>query len=327
MTTDTGFAFASISKTLTAAVVLQLVEEGRLGLDDSAARRLPAFGLDPRITVRMLLDHTSGLPDYFLGKGIDAALRKAPNATWTALQAWAYVPAKHAVPGASWSYSNTNYLLLGELVTAVTGKPLATEVRTRLLDPIGLTTAWYQSAERPEATGTLAYILTAQAGGGWKPTPVARASSVMPFRSVVTAAGGAGSVAGTARDAALWIRAWAGGSVLSPAMQQEVLADVDRTVALKARIPYGLGIQRVTLNGYTALGHSGRYLGFRNVARYLPDAGVTIAVLTNQSVWDPNRIATALLKVVLPTPTPTPGASASPGASNSPAASPSPSSP
>ncbi len=331
MTPGTAFAFASISKTFTAAVVLQLVQEGRLALDNSVAPLLPQYKLDPRITLRMLLDHTSGLPDYFFGKGIDAALQADPNASWTALQSWRYVPSPHATPGRTWLYSNTNYLLLGELVTAVTGHPLAAEVRTRLLDPLGLTGTYYQAVEAPREAGTLGYLMLATSNGKWRVEPVAAASDVMPFRSVVTAAGGAGSMAGTALDAARWMRAWAGGQVLSATMQAQMLADIARTVMLHAAIPYGLGIQRVTLNGYTAYGHSGRYLGMRDVARYLPQAGMTIVVLTNESAFDPNRIASGLLNVVLPSPTPSPtgstipGASSSAGPSTSPAPSPSPS--
>ena len=137
MTTGTAFALASISKTFTAAVVLQLVEEGKLSLDQPVAPLLPAFRLDSRITVRMLLDHTSGLPDFFFGKGIDAALRSAPAATWTAAKSWSYVPKPHAVPGRAWIYSNTNYMLLGELVQSVTGD---TARRTRSVH--GCSTRW-----------------------------------------------------------------------------------------------------------------------------------------------------------------------------------------
>ena len=312
MTTGTAFALASISKTFTAAVVLELVQEGRLALDQSVAPLLPAFKLDRRITVRMLLDHTSGLPDFFLGNGIDDALLEDTGATWTASASWGFVAQKHAVPGKTWAYSNTNYLLLGQLVTAITGRSLAQEVRTRLLSPLGLSSAYYQAAETPREAGTLAYLLLPGSGGSWVAKPVAPASDVMPFRSVVTAAAGAGSIAATALDAARWMRAWAGGQVLRPGMQAQMLADITRTVRLHAAIPYGLGIQRVTLNGYTALGHAGRYLGMRDVVRYLPSAGVTIAVLTNQSLYDPSQIASALLKLVLPTPTPTPTPTATP---------------
>jgi CubicO group peptidase (beta-lactamase class C family) len=122
----------------------------------------------------------------------------------------------------------------------------------------------------------------------------------MPFRSVVTAAGGAGSVAGTALDAARWMQAFAGGRVLEPETQRAMLADIAITRKLGAEVPYGLGIQALPLAGRHALGHSGRFLGFRNVVRYLPGEGVTIAVLTNQGVEDPARIAERLLAEILP---------------------------
>ena len=319
MTPDTAFALASVSKTFTAAVVLQLVGEGSLALDQPVAPLLPAFKLDPRITVRMLLDHTSGLPDYFLNAKIDKALQAKPDAAWTALRAWRYVPVKRPVPGTTWRYSNSNYLLLGELVKAVTGHPLATEVRTRLLDPLGLTAAWYQVAEKPRTDGATGYRRVAKAGGGFRYLPVAPPSDIMPFRSVVTAAGGAGSIAATAMNAALWMRAFAGGDVLSPGLQATMLGDVSITNALGAGILYGLGIQAVALDGRRALGHSGRYLGFRNVVRYVPEAGVTIAVLTNQGTYDPAKIATSLLRTVAPKPTAVPSPSPS-----SPSSSPSP---
>jgi D-alanyl-D-alanine carboxypeptidase len=308
MTTATAFALASVSKTTTAAVVLQLVEEGRLSLDQKVAPLLPAFDMNPKITVRQLLDHTSGLPDFFLNAKIERQLRKDKNAAWTAERTWAYVPDKRPKPGKFWIYSNSNYLLLGELVTAVTGRPLAAEVRERLLDPLDLESAWFQAEEDPRAEGTVAYRLVAASGGGVRAVPVARKSDVMPFRSVVTAAGGAGSLAATAEDAARWMQAFAGGDVLTPAMQREMLADVARTSTLKPRLPYGLGIQALPIAGRYALGHSGRFLGFRNVVRYLPAEGVTISVLTNQGAKDPTKIAEALLKVVLP---PLPAASPS----------------
>jgi D-alanyl-D-alanine carboxypeptidase len=312
MTTGTAVALASVSKTLTAAVTLQLVDEGKLGLDQPVAPLLPEYRLDKRITVRMLLDHTSGLPDYFLNVKINRPLQRAPDATWTPAQALAFVPKGHATPGRRWIYSNANYLLLGELVERVTGQPIATEIRERLLTPLGLEQTWYQAVEKPRAPGVVAYRVLAAGPGKVRYVPVARPSDVVPMRAVITAAGAAGSMAATALDAARWMRAWAGGQELSPGLQAQVLADVARTAKLRARIPYGLGIQALPVGNRPALGHSGRYLGIRNVVRYLPADGVTIAVLTNQSVADPTRIATALLKLILPSMA-APGASPSPG--------------
>ena len=322
MTTGTAFALASISKTFTAAVVLQLVEEGKLSLDQRVASLLPAFRLDRRMTVHQLLDHTSGLPDFFLNARIDLPLQRAPDATWSAAQTWAYEKKKHPDPGNLWIYSNANYLLLGQLVERVTGHPLADEVRSRLIDPLGLESTWYQAEEAPRAQGAVGYRLLLKAGGGLRYLRAAPPSDVMPFRSVVTAAGGAGSIAATALDAARWMRAYAGGDVHTPGTRAIQVADVATTKALGASIPYGLGIQAIPVAGHAALGHSGRFLGFRNVARYLPDEGITIAVLTNQGVLDPARIEEALIRIVLPPPAPSESPMPSPFPSGSPALSP-----
>ncbi len=299
VTPETGFALASISKTFTAAVVLDLVDEGKLRLDERVAPLLPELGIDRRVTVRMLLDHTSDLNDFFFNPKIDHALQSNPDATWNAKRTWRYVPPGRIRPGKVWAYSNTNYLALGELVRAVDDRPLAKEIRARLLDPLGLEHAWYQAAEKPRTELSTGYRLVPGPTGGARAVPVAPASEVMPFRSVVTAAGGAGSIAATAEDTARWMQAFAGGRVLSPAMQTAMLGDVAYTRALHARIPYGLGIQQLSIAGRPALGHSGRYLGYRNVVRYLPADGVTIAVLTNQGVVDPAVVAAQLLKIAL----------------------------
>jgi D-alanyl-D-alanine carboxypeptidase len=312
MTTRTAFALASVSKTLTAAVVLQLVGEGRLALDQPVAPLLPAYKLDRRITVRMLLDHTSGLPDYFLNPKIDKPLRARPDAAWTPERAWSYVTAKRPVPGKVWRYSNTNYLLLGELVEAITGRTIAVEVRARLLDPFALRSSWYQVEEKPRAEGATGYRRVAKEGGGTRWVPVAPPSDVMPFRSVVTAAAGAGSVAATALDAARWMGAFGRGEVLPPDVQAAMIADAAVTQAMRSGVGYGLGIRVVPLDGRRALGHSGRYLGFRNVVLYVPEAGLSIAVLTNQGTYDPAKIATYLLRIAAPRPAATPSPAVTP---------------
>lgn len=295
----TAFPFASVSKTLTAAVVLQLVDEGKVSLDASAARYLPAYSLDKRITVRMLMDHRSSLPDFFANRKIDRALQGDKDATWTAARTWKFVPKVRPKPGTIYDYSNTNYLLLGELVEHVTNNPLSTEVRTRLLDPLELTTAWYQAVEEPKAKGARGYRLTRTASGALL-KPVAARSDVMPFRSVVTAAAGAGSIAGTATDAARWMQAWGSGSLLSRETYREMLHDAKYTRAMHAIVTYGLGVQLISIQGQQTLGHSGRYLGFQNAVRYLPGPGISIAILTNQSTYDPAVLMRKLIRVVAP---------------------------
>lgn len=297
VTADTAFALASVSKTYLAAVTLRLVERGKLALDDPITRWLPGLDLDRRITVRMLLDHTSGLADFFLHPRIDAALQGKPARAWTFLETLRYVGKPIARPGTRWYYSNTNYLLLGQIVERVTGSALPEVIRAELLDPLELGATWYQVAERPTAPTARGHRLV---GSGAKTTarPVGAANGLMPFRSVLTAAAGAGSLAATSEDAAAWMAALVGGDVLRDETLAAAIDDSRATAALKARVPYGLGIQVVSLEGRVAIGHSGRLLGFRSVVRHLPEEHLTIALLTNQSRVDPAVVARQLLRIV-----------------------------
>jgi D-alanyl-D-alanine carboxypeptidase len=297
VTPATGFSLASISKTFTAAVVLELIAEGHFGLDAPVAPLLPEYGLDHRITIRMLLDHTSGLPDFFTTQKADTALAKR-DVVWTAAMSWSFVPKYHRTPGSAYLYSNTNYVLLGELIRKVTGNAPSVEIRRRLLDPLGLDHTWYQQDEAPLAPLPAAYMIRWFSGVP-VPIEVAPAGPVVPFRSVVTAAGAAGGMAATALDTARWIGALIGGRVLPPAMLNAMVDDQATTLALNAPASYGLGISTVNMAGYPGLGHSGRYLGARNVVRYIRDLKLSIAVLTNQREVDPARFGSDLVKVVV----------------------------
>ena len=145
---------------------------------------------------------------------------------------------------------------------------------------------------------------------------------MMPFTSVVTAAGAAGSVASTPEDLVHWAKALYSGSVLAPMTRVGMLVDVAATGARKATLPYGLGIQSVDIAGRRALGHTGRLLGFRSIVRWLPSEGVAIAVLTNQSRTDPAPIADSLLRLALAPAAPPAAPPAVPAPSADPATSP-----
>ena len=301
ITPDTAFALASISKTYTAANAMKLIEEGHLRLDDRAARYLPELKLDPRITIRMLLDHTSGLPDFFLNGTIDAPLQGKPDQTWTPTRTWRYVRKLLFPPGTRWSYSNTNYLLLGMIEERADGRPLDIQIRARFLDPLGLDQTWTQVAETPPdgvVTARGHRLLVSKNAA--KLAPIFDGQPIMPFRSVVTAAGGAGDIAATSRDAARWMAALVLGDVLKPGTKLQMLSESIYTDSLGARIPYGLGLQVVRIRDRVAIGHSGRLLGFRGVVRALPEDGITIAVLTNQGTADPASVASSMLKYILP---------------------------
>ncbi|MEO5940440.1 MAG: serine hydrolase domain-containing protein [Candidatus Limnocylindrales bacterium] len=293
---DTAFAFASVSKTFTSALIVQLADEGRLRLSDPAAGLLPPLRLaiDRRITVGMLLNHTSGLADYFLNPKIDAPLQARPNDAWTIDRTLRYVGKRLAPPGTAWHYSNTNYLLLGLIAERLTGQSLAEAIRTRLLDPTSLAATWYEGAEPPRAGLAHGYR---QPGTkvNVRPIDLDDGSGVAPFRSVISAAAGAGSIAGTSGDLAQWGRALYTGRVLGPAGTAQLLSGFTKTTNYLDGVVYGYGVQAFTIDGHPSLGHSGRLLGFRSALRHFPLDGLTIAVLTNQSRSDPGLVVRALL--------------------------------
>ncbi len=298
VTPDTAFPVASVSKTFTAALILSLVQDGRLGLDTSARSYLPSLPIDPAITIRELLDHTSGLRDFFFGAGVDHALLSKPARVWDPARSLKYLGKPFSKPGVSWHYSNTNYLVLGMVAEAVGHDTVADQLRGRFLGPLGLDHTYYQAVEGPRGPVVHDYRFL-----GTSPKlpaiDLSDGTAVVPFTSVVTAAGAAGSIATTATDLAHWAQALYAGPALDRPTRDAMVDDALRTAKLKAAIGYGLGVQEEVVDGVPTLGHSGRYLGARAAFRWLPDQRIAIAVLTNQSRTDVNPIVASLLKVAL----------------------------
>jgi D-alanyl-D-alanine carboxypeptidase len=298
VTRSTSFAIASVSKTFTAALILALAEDGLIALDAPVRQYLPDVKkVSAKVKVRHLLDHTSGLRDYFFHPSIDRLLLTRPDRRWSAAAALKYVGKSYFEAGKGWAYSNTNYLVLGMLAEKVGKASLADQVRTRFLEPLGLEHTWYQPEEDAPTDVAHGYRFASTA----KAAPAIDLSDgtpLVPFTSVVTAAGGAGGFAANARDLARWAQALYGGDVLDP-QYRAAMTDVAVTSAVKSAIPYGYGVQVLEIDGRRTVGHSGRLLGFRSAVRYLPDQGVSIAVLTNQSRTDPGPIVRSLLRLAL----------------------------
>ncbi|GAA3083394.1 hypothetical protein GCM10020000_81930 [Streptomyces olivoverticillatus] len=185
--TNGRFRIGSSTKTFTATVVLQLVAEGRIGLDSPADDYLPGFGLDRRITVRMLLQHTSGLfsytgeyyPDGTVVPGIPWQGQEYVDNQFHTYQSEELVrlalskPARFE-PGTDWSYSNTNYVLAKLLIEEVTGRSLAEEMQRLILQPLGLSGTVVPGASpeipEPHAHGYYRY----EDAGQWKVVDVTR---------------------------------------------------------------------------------------------------------------------------------------------------------
>lgn len=305
VTPSTGFAVASISKTFTASLILALADEGKLGLDAPVRTYLPTLTrISTKVTIRQLLDHTSGLRDYFFHPSIDRLLLADRGRRWDTKQTLRYVGKPYFEPGKGWHYSNTNYLVLGLVAEAVGGAPLATQLHRRFLDPLELDHTWYQPTDAPPDEVAHGYRFAAT-GRAATPIDLTDGSPIVPFTSVVTAAAGAGGVAASATDLARWAQALYGGEVLRQAALAAMLDDRD-SARYDPSVAYGLGVQVVDIDGRRSYGHSGRLLGFRAAVRYLPVERVSIAVLTNQSRTDPALVVRSLLAIVLAPPAPVP---------------------
>lgn len=304
LTATTPFAIASVSKTFLAAEILTLVGEGRLTLDAPAVTYLRTTqvngsALDKRFTVRMLLDHTSGLGDFLVSRTLDRAVQADPTARWTPALTLPLAGPPVAPPGAGYHYSNTNYVLLGLIAEALTGRTLAEEYRARFFDPLALRSASYQGFEPPTAELPTAYRYTSIRLSA-TPVDVTDGSDIRPFTAITTAAGAAGSVAASPRDLARWARALYGGFVLPESLVAEMVSDAARVDTLKPRYPYGLGVQVLDIDGRISYGHSGRLVGARSLVRWFPTEGIAIAVASNQSRYDLTPVLRDLLAIVAP---------------------------
>jgi D-alanyl-D-alanine carboxypeptidase len=271
MLTGDRFRVGSVTKTFVATVVLQLVGEGKLRLTDTVERWLP--GVVPngrRITVRLLLNHMSGLFDYGGDRKWLAAAYRDPMRDWTPRQIVAVATAHrpHFAPGAGWSYSNTNYVVLGLIVEAATKHALATELRRRIFTPLRLHDTSFPT--KPRIAGRYAH--------GYFLRPLEDVSDGSP--SVVWAAG---ALVSTADDLSRFYRALLGGRLLSP----ELLRQMERTVTPAPGFSYGLGLQKLHGPCGTFWGHSGGSPGYSVDALNSKDGRRQVVVLVNAT--DPLR--------------------------------------
>jgi D-alanyl-D-alanine carboxypeptidase len=291
----TAFSIGSVSKTFLATLILELVQEHKLSLSDTVLDWLPGAKVSPQITIRQLLGHTSGLYDFFENPNVDRALLKEPRRMWTPAEALSYMGKPWCAPGSCWAYSNSNYVLLGQIVERATGNTVATELRGRFFDPLDLGRTFVQGVEPRKGTVATAYKLI-----GTLPHRSAKSladgTTVSPFMSVVTAAGSAGNIAASSADLARWARALYGGKVLSAQSLAQML-DTSTSRILHAPTPYGFALSTITLGGRLTWGHNGRLIGSRASIRYLPASGFTVAVVTNQDVIGPDVFGTSLLDI------------------------------
>ncbi len=249
LSAEQPLVIGSVTKTFTAALILQLAEEGRLSLNDPVARYLPKVPrLTKGITVRELLGHTSGLADFY--NPLHDALIAQPHKVWTPDEVLRRIGPMWFKPGADWGYSNTNYVVLGLLAEAVTGVPVEAELARRFFLPLGLDRTHLVSTDGGKLVDT----------------------------SWTTSFWTAGAITSTASDLVRWGDALYGGSVLKPATLRAMLTFNDDD--------YGLGARRLPFGKHVGVGHTGLLATYTAIVVHFPADGVTVALLVNRSKVD-----------------------------------------
>lgn len=275
------FRIASVTKPFVATVVLELVGEGKLGLDDSVERWLPSLVPNGgNITVRELLNHTSGIYDYTDDSGLSQARIADPLHIWSPRQLVAVATSHPALfaPGEGWAYSNTNYVILGLVVESVTGTPLEQQLRSRLFDPLALVSTAY--VPQVDTSGSLAHGFIGSAS--FPDIPRGTLIDVTPALNG-SWFWGAAAIVSNGDDVTKFFASLLGGHVL-PANLLAAMKTI--TPRSPDGYRYGLGLTRVQTRCGTAYGHIGDFTAYRNVALAKSNGKRVVDVMVNVDETD-----------------------------------------
>jgi D-alanyl-D-alanine carboxypeptidase len=285
----TVFQLGSISKQFLAALVLALVEGQRLSLDDAVVSHLPDFAqLPPELTVRHLLNHTSGVRELLFEPQAQAGFEDLSRSS-TELEDFVRQLPVDFPPGSRWSYSNTNYLLLGFLVERMAGESYDAQLAARFFRPLELTSL-HHCKSLP--------LLPAEAQGHWwhdgaiAPSPPENMNWIR----------GDGGLCGSAIDLARWTRLLATGRIVSPESYGQMIAAT--ALADGSTVDYGLGLSLVGPEGLRRFGHNGTMAGYTATTVYYPEEALTVVVLANLGDARPESIEQPIARRLLGLPEP-----------------------
>ena len=312
---DTHFRIASNTKTMTAAVIVLLAQEGKLSLDDPVSKYVPGVPNGDNITIAESLEMRSGLYNYTNDPIISATIDTDPAKVWTPaeLLAIAFAHPANFPPGKAYEYNNTNYALLGLVAEKVDGKPLAQVMHNRLFGPQNM-----QDTQLPASTvntipepyshgylyGSSSVALVGEPPYSPEVQAAARAGTLLPkdYTGVNHSnAAAAGGVISTADDLATWIKALVAGRVLNPAYQRRWFDSLQPEDPRKPEgQKYGYGIAQLSWGPNTIYFHGGETPGYNSKISYDPANDMTLIVWTNLTVsLDDQQTANTLWVKVL----------------------------
>lgn len=277
-TVNDAFLIGSVAKTITSACILQLADEGVLHLNDSLHAWLPAMPyIEPSITIRQLLNHTSGIYDVLSHPHHQDSLLADMSRIWTPEELIdRFISPPVFQPGTSWSYCNTNYFLLGMIIREATGNEFYTELRNRFYTPLALNSFAIPAFE--QLNSPVAHLWLDITGDGIQEDAH---NFYMNYLSLNSTAGAAGGYFSTPADCTRWMRSYMRGDLLSPGMMDEAKTTVPAGSNIER---YGLGLMRKTNGflGYEAYGHGGD-LAYHASSWYFPEFDQSITVFTNDN--------------------------------------------
>jgi D-alanyl-D-alanine carboxypeptidase len=276
------FAIGSVTKSVVAAQVMQMVEAGELDLDDPADDHLPPdFDFDTNgATIRHLLGMHSGIPDYW--PELKQSLSTDRQRVWTTADMLELLPADRAPAGGVFEYTNTNYLLLELVIEQVRGRPVVDVLRDGVLSIDGIERLIYQPDEVPTEPMAMPYGESTSAlkkGGGY-----------LPSLASATAGPTTGAMASDSPSLARWWRAFCAGEIVSQDSLTEMATLQDE---------YGLGLIEVADPYAGGMGHTGSDVGYVSWAGCLPEPGAIVVVLHNRVVEDIGGMAQPLVAAVV----------------------------
>jgi D-alanyl-D-alanine carboxypeptidase len=277
---------ASISKLYAAALTMIYVERGELSLDDRLSVWLPHYARADEITIRMMLQHTSGLPDTFeqFGTLLRSGLRR--RYIWKRTD----LVKRHDGdlsfdPGTDFRYSNANYIFLGLVLEGITGQPVEQLLRREILEPLGLDETYFPPMESvPE--GLVSGFDRDFMSFGAEHRPGQTSWSSLAYTS--------GALVASALDVARFTRALFAGEIVSGATLEKMQRFIPTRDAGDAWTGYGLGVVRAHIAGHEFRGHEGLFIGFEGYALHNVARGYDLTVMGNVSKFDVEAVIAAL---------------------------------
>lgn len=258
------FGAGSITKNFMAALVLQLSEERKLSINDPISKYFPDHrNIDRNISIKELLNHTSGIYNYTDSSTFFPTVLSNPTKVWTTEEIFSYVSKPNFVHGTNWFYSNTDFVVLGCIVEKITGKSVSTELDKRFFKPLELKSAVLYPDEAYK--GVLSHVFAGDI-------------DYFPFvgTSLFSCAWSSGGIITTPSDLTKWSKALFEGRVLRRSSLQKMLEPSE------VNPNYGLGTMLLNIDGQVTYGHYGNIL-YNSYVNYFPDDNISIAVMENNA--------------------------------------------